>query len=126
MTYEKVGEDLPPLWEPKEGDSIEGIYRGAQHNVGKNKSEMYTIEVKGELMNFWGSTVLDGKMMHVKVGDKTQVTYEGKNKDPEYKKYTVEVDKPEEEVTEEEIQDDSGDIEEGDEDKDPEESKDTE
>jgi len=101
MTFEKVGEDLPELWEPKEGDSITGVYKAVQHNVGKNKSNMYTIEVDGELKNFWGSTVLDGKMLSVKVEDTIRVTYEGKNESPEYKKYTIEVDKPEEENAEE-------------------------
>ena len=129
MAYEKVGEDLPPLWEPKEGDSIEGIYRGAQHNVGKNKSDMYTMEVNEELMNFWGSTVLDRKMMHVKVGDKTKVTYEGKNESPEYKKYSVEVDKPEEESVEEdteELEAEAEDEAEGSSEDNPEEPEDTE
>ena len=104
MTFEKVGEDLPPLWGPNEGDSIKGIYRGVQHNVGKNKSDMYTIEVDGELNNFWGSTVLDKKMMCVKVDDNIRITYEGKDAEKDYKKYSVEVDKPEDEdkeITEE-------------------------
>ena len=55
MTFEKVGEELPALWEPKDGESITGVYKAVQHNVGKNKSNMYTIEVDGELKNFWGS-----------------------------------------------------------------------
>lgn len=128
MTYEKVGEDLPPLWEPKEGDSIEGIYKGLQHNVGKNKSDMYTIEVDGELNNFWGSVVLDKKMMSAKVEDQIRVTYEGKDEEKDYKKYSVEVDKPEEveedakEETTEESEAEAEDEAEGN----PEESEDTE
>ena len=66
MTFEKLGEDLPPIWEPEKGESIEGIYKGKQLNVGENKSAMYTIEVDGELKNFWGSKVIDGKMLYVK------------------------------------------------------------
>jgi len=101
MTFEKVGEDLPALWEPKDGESITGVYKAVQHNVGKNKSNMYTIEVDGELKNFWGSTVLDGKMLSVKAEETIRVTYDGKDEEKDYKKYTIEVDKPEEETTEE-------------------------
>jgi len=107
MTFKKVGEDLPPLWEPNKGDSIEGIYKGVQHNVGKNKSDMYTIEIDGELNNFWGSTVLDRKMMYVKVEDSIRVTYDGKDEEKDYKKYSVEVDKPEEDKESEVAEGDS-------------------
>ena len=110
MTYKKVGEDLPEIWEPKEGDSIEGVYKGNQHNVGKNKSNIYSIKVEGELKNVWGSTVLDRKMISVEEEDQIRITYDGKAEEKDYKKYTVEVDGPEDE---EELKDESGEGEEG-------------
>ena len=97
MTFKKVGEDLPETWEPKEGDSIEGIYKGKQHNVGKNKSTIYNIKVDGKLKSVWGSTVLDRKMMDLEEDETIRITYDGKDEIKDYKKYTVEVDKPEEE-----------------------------
>ena len=96
MTFKKIGEDLPETWEPKKGDSIEGIYKGKQHNVGKNKSTIYNIKVDGELKSIWGSTVLDRKMMQVDEEDIIRITYDGKHEEKEYKEYTVEVDKPDE------------------------------
>lgn len=109
MTFKKVGEDLPELWEPEKGDSIEGVYKGSQHNVGKNKSTVYNIEVNGELKSFWGSTVLDRKMMAVKEGDTMRATYDGKDEEKGYKKYTVEVDEPEEAKQEEATEEASSD-----------------
>lgn len=105
MTFKRIGEDLPETWEPESGDSIEGIYKGKQHNVGKNKSTIYNIEVYGELKSVWGSTVLDRKMMGVKEEETIRITYDGKDEVKDYKKYTVEVDKPDEETKEEEEKD---------------------
>ncbi len=96
MTFKKVGEDLPELWEPNKGDSITGVYKGKQHNVGKNKSTVYNIKVDGELKSFWGSTVLDRKMLEVEEEETIRITYDGKDEEKDYKKFTVEVDKQEE------------------------------
>ncbi len=104
MTYKKVGEDLPELWEPEKGETIEGVYKGKQHNVGKNKSNMYSIKVDGEVKNFWGSTVLDRKMVSIDEKDKIRITYDGKDEEKDYKKYTVEVDTPEEDKAVEEAE----------------------
>lgn len=104
MVFKKVGEDLPPIWQPEnDGDSIEGILKQAKSDIGKNKSMLYTIEVDGELKSVWGSKVLDDKMLHVAVGDLIKITYGGYN-DPDkedYKKFTVEKDTPEEDSKEE-------------------------
>ena len=76
MAYTEID---PSFWKPeKEGDCIEGVYIGAEHAVGENKSELYTIESDGKPIKVWGSTVLDQKMVAVKPSDKIKITYLGK------------------------------------------------
>jgi hypothetical protein len=83
----------------KEGDSVEGILIRVQDNVGANKSKIYNIETKKNgIFSIWGSTLLDSKMLLVKLGDLVKITYkglesvekEGKNK---AKLFSVMVDK---------------------------------
>lgn len=94
MVYNKVGENLPEVWKPKnEGDFIEGIYAQKKENVGKNNANLYLLEVEGEMKSIWGSTVLDDKMVYVKIGDKIKITYDGEEKN--YKKFIVERDEDE-------------------------------
>lgn len=94
MVFKEVGTELPETWKPEqEGDFIEGIYTLKKENVGANKSNLYYIEVNGELKAVWGSTVLDDKMCYVSIGDKIKIIYQGKEK--KYHKYTVEKDEPE-------------------------------
>lgn len=101
MTFKKVGEELPEQWKPeKDGDSIEGRYFQKKENVGKNKANLYIIEVKSELKAIWGCKVLDDKMIYVNIGDILRITYKGleKGKKQDYHKYDVEKDFDEGEI----------------------------
>lgn len=61
------------------GTSVEGVYKGVRH-VEKTDSNMHTIEVNGELLDFWGSGGLDYKLGDVAAETKIKVTYNGKVK----------------------------------------------
>ena len=76
MTYKEID---PNFWKPEnDGDALEGVFIGAEHQVGENKSELYTLETDGNPIKVWGSTVLDQKMVAIKPGDKVKITYLGK------------------------------------------------
>lgn len=75
------------------GESISGIYRGMEKDVGENKANVYNIEKDdGKVICIWGSMVLDQKMKLVCLGDELRIIYEGIEK-PEkgktYKKFKV-------------------------------------
>lgn len=75
MAYEEVD---PQDWKyEKDGDFIEGILVRAQHDIGVNKSMLYSIETSDGVKNVWGAAILDSRMALVKVGDKIKVTYKG-------------------------------------------------
>ena len=75
MAYEEVN---PGMWTPeKEGDSLEGIFIRAEHDVGPQKSTIYHLEKEGKPMSFWGCTILDQRMAWVKPSDSFRVTYKG-------------------------------------------------
>ena len=96
MTFKIVGSELPEQWKPeKAGDFIEGIYSQKKENVGKNKANLYLIEKDGSLKAIWGSTVLDDKMVYVKIGDRIRITFQGTDEEKDYKKFLVEKDEPE-------------------------------
>lgn len=103
MTFQ---ENNPGFWKPEnEDESIEGVLIKIESNVGANKSMLYTIEKDGMPTNVWGSTVLDQRMVGVKVGDLVRITYKGlgekvtgKN---QAKIFKVEVDREDEVQTEE-------------------------
>jgi len=61
---------------------------------------LYGLECQGESVSVWGSTVLDQRMMLVKIGDKIKITYKGlseaKAGRQPAKLFKVEVDEPEE------------------------------
>ncbi len=93
MAKKEVGTELPELWLPtKKGDSIEGIYMKKKENVGKNKANLYVLEVDGVRRSVWGSTVLDDKMDDVQIRDIVTITFEGDDIDKGYHKYKVEVE----------------------------------
>lgn len=75
MTFQ---ENNPGFWKPQnEDDLVEGILIKREENVGANKSMLYTIEKDGEPINIWGSTILDQRMVGIKVGDLIRITYKG-------------------------------------------------
>lgn len=67
------------IWKPEnENDEIVGVLLSKETDVGINKSNLYTLEVEGKPVGIWGSTVLDPKMLGVKVGDTVKIVYLGK------------------------------------------------
>jgi len=96
MTYQEIN---PSTWTySNDGDFIEGFLIRVQHDIGANKSMLYSIETQEGVKNVWGATILDERMALVKVGDKVKITYKGlateakKGKNPA-KIFKVEVDK---------------------------------
>jgi hypothetical protein len=77
MVFKEVAQ--PGIWKPEnEGDKIEGTLIRREADVGENHSNLYTIEQgNGEIVNVWGSVVLDSRMALVKVGSLIRITYKG-------------------------------------------------
>lgn len=100
MTYKEVN---PQDWTYKnDGDFIEGILVQVQKNIGPNDSKLYSIETSEDVKNVWGATILDSRMILVKVGSKIKITYKGlgeaKGGHNAPKIFKVEVDEEDEEV----------------------------
>lgn len=78
-------ENDPQIFNFKDVDqSLTGILINVQEDVGENKSNMYTVESvstkdvePGKPVNFWGSTILDQRMIGIKKGDLIKVIYKG-------------------------------------------------
>lgn len=69
------------FWKPeKKGESVEGLYINKDENVGENNSNIYFIEQlkDNEVIQIWGTTILDNRMRIVKIGQQVKITYEGK------------------------------------------------
>jgi hypothetical protein len=86
----------PNLWQPQEGDSIEGTFLRMLPK-GNDTSARYFLEDKdnNEVL-VWGSSVLDDRMLSVKTGDLIRITFEKTDKNKKgqpLKIYTVEIDK---------------------------------
>ena len=95
-------------WKPKEGDSIEGIYKGREENCGLNKnSNLYTIETdKGE-EKVWGGRAIDDAFngseeegnAPIEIGAKVRITFRGQKLTKggnRFNLFAVDVDVPEE------------------------------
>ncbi len=84
--YEDIQEEF---WKPEiEGDFVCGILARVQHNAGQNKSNLYSLKKEdGNIVNVWGSTVLDDKMAVINQGDDIKIIYEGKVKPEKGKAY---------------------------------------
>ena len=68
------------FWKPtKKGDSLEGLLINKETEVGPNKSIIYYIErlTDHEITQIWGTTILDQKMIPVKIGQQVLITYKG-------------------------------------------------
>jgi hypothetical protein len=67
-------------WKPeKKEDFVEGLYVNKETNVGVNHSNIYYIERldNHEAIQLWGTTLLDQRMMPVKIGQQVKITYKG-------------------------------------------------
>ncbi len=79
MTFKEIETGV---WKPeKENDEIVGILLSKESGVGKNNSNIYVLEVDNKPMSVWGSTVLDPKMISVKLGQKIKIVYLGKGEE---------------------------------------------
>ncbi len=71
----------PGFWEyDKEGDKLTGVLIKIQENVGPSASMLYTLEVKEKPINVWGTTILDQRMVGIKVGNLIEIIYKGLGK----------------------------------------------
>ena len=71
-------ENNPGIHEFKnEGDELTGELIKIQENVGPQNSMMYTLEVDSKPISVWGCTILDQRMIGVKIGDTIKVVYKG-------------------------------------------------
>jgi hypothetical protein len=67
-------------WDDPKCKLLEGLLTQKKTNVGANNSNVYIIELKdkpGEIVNVWGSTVLDTKLAQVNVGEEVRIEYMG-------------------------------------------------
>lgn len=86
------------VWDKE--DPIEGKLVKTEHDVGPNKSNMYTIKTEEGEVKVWGSTVLDDKLLGVPENTLVKIEYEGKlksKKGSEYHSYKVFIEDSEEE-----------------------------
>jgi hypothetical protein len=68
------------FWKPtKKGEKVEGLYINKETEVGTNKSNIYYIErlSDNEVVQLWGTTILDQRMIPVKIGQQVLITYKG-------------------------------------------------
>jgi hypothetical protein len=108
MGLRKLGgfEQLPSLDLTKDGEGQKTTFKllaskAVQSKFNADKmSNVYTVEVKGEKMQFWGDTVLDARLAEAELGSTLTVVYLGKTpskdrgKQP-FKNYDIFVDDPE-------------------------------
>jgi hypothetical protein len=73
-------ESTGSFWKPtKEGETLEGLYINKESGVGPNKSNVYYIErlEDHDIIQLWGTTILDMRMIPVKIGQQVLITYKG-------------------------------------------------
>lgn len=60
------------------GAEFIGLYVGKEEHIGENDSILYTFEIENEeVMNVWGSTLLDMRLKNLKVGEEVKIVYLG-------------------------------------------------
>jgi hypothetical protein len=76
MAFKEIN---PNTWTyENDGDAVEGILVKVEHDVGSNKSTIYSLETEpNKFISVWGSTILDQRMSLVAVGSKVRITYKG-------------------------------------------------
>ena len=68
------------FWTPeKKDDELFGVLIAIENSVGPNNSMMYTFEEgkSHEMVNVWGSTVLDSRMKGIRLGQEVKIVYKG-------------------------------------------------
>ncbi len=67
-------------WDFKElgkGAVIKGIYTAKKEHVGENDSTVYTLLVGEDMIDVWGSTLIDIRLSRTEIGEEIQITYLG-------------------------------------------------
>lgn len=98
MTWKTVSENATYTFEEKK--ALEGTYTGKETGKGTDgKSTIHTVKTDSGPASFWGSTVLDGKLLDIEngpgFGTRVRITYLGKVKGKSpipYRNYQVEYD----------------------------------
>ncbi len=78
----------------KEGDSVQGIFKGVVPNYGSNNSNVWLLDVGNEIVGVWGSTVIDEHMKDIAVDSEVGIEFAGmvdsaKRPGKQYKKFLV-------------------------------------
>ena len=76
----KYKESTGNFWKPEKVEEfVEGLYINKEVHVGQNDSNIYYIEKleDHEVIQIWGTTILDQRMMPVKIGQQVKITYKG-------------------------------------------------
>jgi len=78
--WEEIG--TPETWnfveEGKDAELI-GTFTRKEEGVGENKSNIYTLKQEdGEIISFWGNTILDIRLRDVVIGEEIKIVYKGK------------------------------------------------
>ncbi len=80
------------FWNPKEGESIEGILIDKLSDVGEYKSMLYKVKVDDKIYCIWGKVQLDSIMNSTSVGDIILLKYVGFDKiNNNMKRYELEI-----------------------------------
>lgn len=96
MAYREVTSS--PTWDFEENPVVEGEYIGREDGVGENDSTLYALkQTDGSVVKVWGSTVLDGRMSNVGIGQQVKIQFLGRKASPTrkgktYKDFAVFVD----------------------------------
>lgn len=61
----------------KEGDTLEGIYRGKEEGIGANNSTLYNFKTAEGLIGVWETTVLAARLKNVEEGEEVKIVYLG-------------------------------------------------
>jgi hypothetical protein len=93
MEFKEVQQS--PTWDFEESPVVQGKYIAKKENVGENHSNIYTLQQDdNNTVGVWGSTVLDGKMANVGIGQVVQIKFLGSKPSPKragktYKDFAV-------------------------------------
>ena len=74
---EETSGDRIETWDYKTQKEIQGVYKRLVANVGPNQSNLYHVEVKGEIIGVWGTALLNNMFGGIEVGEEVRVVYEG-------------------------------------------------
>jgi len=76
--------EMAPIWNYKEegtGATLEGVLTNIETDKGANHSNIYTFQkADGESLAVWGTTVLDGRLGSLTIGEEVKIRYLGLSK----------------------------------------------